>query len=315
MTLSWSVLHIASIDFPNPWKAQNVTSMMLPEASGLENRSTEVAVARHWSPTWWKVAPSPWADSPPACLCSEAVWPTCPTCLVWVIKVEKKFHSGLFNSTFSFWWHPKDWGGFWAGFSAWLQVQESSTCWALQSQWGLTCNLGRIGVFVAREGKSVTLFLFQSRKDCSRCEVWCQLQILSWVEDLQASLRSVSISWISIFLCGVTFSLHGIMICNSASACEVPSWNHIAHRRQNLPMLLEMLTSMWDSGFQSTLRTSVLVAPCVIHVRAIVKPHCQLREGGKEIKNHSLSYCWRQDWNSAFPGQITTLHFSLSWYN
>lgn len=54
MTLSLSVLHIANIDFPNPWKAQSVTSVMLPEAAGLENGSTQVAVARHWFPTWWK---------------------------------------------------------------------------------------------------------------------------------------------------------------------------------------------------------------------------------------------------------------------
>lgn len=100
-----------------------------------------------------------------ACLCSEAVWPTCPMGLVLVMKVqrvEKKFHSGLFSSIFSFWWHLEDW----ASFSVCFQIQKPSICWALQSQWDFTCvNLGRIWVFVAREGKPVIIFSFCSNPE------------------------------------------------------------------------------------------------------------------------------------------------------
>lgn len=141
--------------------------------------------------------------------------------LVLVMKVqgvEKKFHSGSFSSTFSFWWHPKDWGGFWAGFSACFQVQEGSTCWALQSQWGLTCNSGQNWGLCGQRRKisNTLLFLFQSRKDPSRREV-CDVSQLqrhstSLAEDLHASVRSVPISWISIFHCRVTLSLCGIVM-------------------------------------------------------------------------------------------------------
>lgn len=54
LTLSVSVLHISNIDFPNPLKAESVTSMMFLAATDLENRRAKVAMARRWFPTLGK---------------------------------------------------------------------------------------------------------------------------------------------------------------------------------------------------------------------------------------------------------------------
>lgn len=137
-------------------------------------------------------------------------------CLVLGIKVqgvEKKFHSGSFRSTFSFWWHPKEWGGFWAGFSSWLQVQESSTWWALQSQWGLTCKFSQNwGLCGQRRTISGTL-LFSIPVQKRFLHAWslmsvsfketapAELRICKQVSDLYQSLRSAFLSVESLFPC------------------------------------------------------------------------------------------------------------------
>lgn len=220
------------------------------------------------------IAPSHWADSflhLPACLCSEAVWPTCPMGLVWVIKVqgvERKFHLDRLALPSVSGGIPKIGVDFGLAFQRAFGFRRAAPAGPCKANGASPVDLGRIGISVAWEGKLVTLFSFCSSPEeippgvksvmsvSFRGTAAAQLRICKQVSGQCQSLRSAFFSAESLFPCMELWW----WVCTR----EIPSWNHFAHRRQSLSALCQatqheiLVVTQTSCCFQCTLS----VSPC-----------------------------------------------------